>query len=239
MSYAKVGAVTTWAVAWMVALAAAAPLAGQGLANYDYTNLSWRGFGVDWGYLYPTRVNPTQSIGLQMDLGYLGPGVRIVPGITYWASYFKRSEVAKLDHRIEHLITDQTGSPSPPVDLGRIRWQDVALSVDADVVWRVPMNVLTSLGLGVSAHVMNGYGPAVDGTFVQDLLNTVSAGFDGHAGLEVPVRHWIRVYGQARYDFIEHLRYFQFRLGAQFILRNASLDTGGSGQGGTGSGSAP
>lgn len=234
MSYVKAWRGGAWVAACIAALASAVPLAGQGLANYDYTNLSFRGFGVEWGYLYPTRVNPTQSIGLRMDLGYLGPGVRIVPGITYWRSDFKSGEVTKLENRVEQLITDQTGLPSPPVDLGRIRWSDVAISVDADVVWHVPLHLLTSAGLGVSAHVLRGSGPAVNGTFVQDLLNTVSAGLDAHAGIEYPLRHWIRLYGQGRYDLIEHLRYFQLRLGAQFMLRGARLDSGGTGSDGNG-----
>jgi hypothetical protein len=163
-----------------------------------------------------------------MDLGYLGPGVRIVPSVTYWASDFKRSEVARLENRVESLIQKQTGSPSPPVDLGRIRWSDVAIALDADVVWRVPLNVYTSAGLGVSAHVLNGSGAAVDGTFVQDLLSTVSAGVDVHAGAEYPVRRWLRLYGQGRYDLVENLSYFQLRLGAEILVRKTGLDAGQS-----------
>jgi len=217
-----------WMTAWLGFLATATPLRAQGLADYDYTNLTFRGVGVEWGYLFPSRVDPTQSIGLRMDLGYLGPGVRIVPGVTYWVSNFKRSEVAKLDRRVEGLIQKQTGEPAPPVDLGTIRWSDVAISMDADVVWRAPRDVLTSVGLGVSAHVLNGSGAAVDGTFVQDLLSTVSAGLDVHAGLEYPLRRWIRLYGQGRYDLVENLHYFQIRLGGQLILRGAGLDGGHS-----------
>ena len=62
---------------------------GQGLAEFDYENLAFRGFSVEGGYICPTRVEPTFSIGTRLDLGYLGPGVRIVPGITYWSSTMK------------------------------------------------------------------------------------------------------------------------------------------------------
>ncbi len=227
MSYAKVGRRWIVSAATCVGLlAVATPVAGQGLANYDYTNLKFQGIGVDWGYVRATRVDPTQSIGLRVDLGYLGPGVRIVPSVTYWASDFKHSEVAKLQNRVESLIQKQTGQPSPPVDLGNIRWSDVAIGLDADVVWRVPFQVLTSAGLGISAHVLNGSGAAVDGTFVQDLLSTVSAGVDAHAGLEYPLRHWIRLYGQARYDVVENLRYFQLRLGAQIMVHGPAAAGG-------------
>ena len=38
-----------------------AAAAGQGIADIDYEHLSFRGFGFDVGYLWPDRVEPTQS----------------------------------------------------------------------------------------------------------------------------------------------------------------------------------
>ena len=64
---------------------------------------------------------------------------------------------------------------------------DVVMSLDAQVVWRVPYGLLTYAGVGASAHVLNGGGPAVDGTFVEDLLDSVTAGFNLHGGLEYPM----------------------------------------------------
>jgi hypothetical protein len=189
----------------------------QSLADYDYTNLTFRGLGVEWGYLWPTRVNATQSIGVRADLGYLGPGVRIVPSITYWSSHLKQSEVAKLENRVADLMVAQ-GQPRPTIDLGQISWNDVQLTVDAQGVWRVPFGVLSYAGAGVSVHVMHGNGAAIDGTFVQDLLDQVTAGLDVHGGLEYPVADRLRVFGQARYEILSHLRYSQIRLGAQVMF---------------------
>ncbi|HKJ01662.1 MAG TPA: hypothetical protein VJ997_04385, partial [Longimicrobiales bacterium] len=59
-------------------LLATSALSGQDLADFDYENLSFRGFGAEWGYIWPDRVEPTQSYGVRMDLGYLGPGLSIV-----------------------------------------------------------------------------------------------------------------------------------------------------------------
>ena len=68
------------------------PLVAQDLADYDYENLSFRGIGLEWGYMVPTRVESTQSMGIRVDLGYLGPGLRIVPGVSYWSSPLEKSE---------------------------------------------------------------------------------------------------------------------------------------------------
>jgi opacity protein-like surface antigen len=190
----------------------------QDLADFDYTNLSFRGVGVEWGYLFPTRVEPTQSVGVRVDMGYLGPGVRIVPSVTYWSSRFKRSEVAKLEDRVAELVVTQTGEPRPQVDLGDIDWSDVALALDAQVVWRVPYGMLTFAGLGAAAHILNGHGAAINGTFVEDLLDSVTAGFNLHAGLEYPATDHVRIYGQGRYEVLGDLQYFQLRFGTQLMI---------------------
>ena len=90
---------------------------GQNLADFDYEYLSFRGFSLEGGYLWPTRVDPTYSVGIRMDLGYLGPGLRIVPGISYWSSTMKEGEVADLERKIRDLVLDPFSSVEPP-DLG-------------------------------------------------------------------------------------------------------------------------
>ena len=202
-----------------VALAVLAPAArGQDLADYDYENLRFRGLAPEWGYLWPTRVEATQSWGVRLDLGYLGPGLRIVPSVTYWKSTFKASEVRELENRVASLISSQTDEPPPSVDLGVIGWRDVALTVDAQLVWRVPFGVLTFAGVGGSAHLLDGAGAAVDDTFVEDLLDSVTAGFNAHAGLEYPWTSSLRLYGEARYEVLGDLRYPQMRFGAQLMF---------------------
>lgn len=201
-----------------VAVGVGAPAAAQELADFDYENLSFRGIGVEWGYMYPSRVEETQSYGLRFDLGYLGPGVRIVPGVTYWSSPFKDSEVEELENSVEGLISDQIGGPSPEVDLGEIKWSDIAVSVDAQMVWRVPFGILTHMGLGVALHILNGEGAAINGTFVEDLLDSVSPGGNLHLGLEYPLHERLRLQSQGRYEFLGDLQYFQVRLGAQLMI---------------------
>jgi len=191
--------------------------AGQDLADFDYENLSLRGFGLEWGYIYPTRVDEAQSYGLRLDLGYLGPGLRIVPSVTYWKAPFKASEVVELEERVASLIQDQTGGPAPNVDLGTINWTDIVVAIDAHVVWEIPFDILTFAGLGIAAHSLNGDGPAINGTFIEDLLDSVTAGFNLHVGVEYPVTDRFRVNGQGRYEVLGDMQYFHGRFGLQIM----------------------
>jgi hypothetical protein len=201
----------------LLAVSTPSGVAGQDLADLDYDNLSFRGFGFELGYLFPDRVENTESYGLRFDLGYLGPGLRIVPTLTYWSSPFRSAEVTELENRVAGLVVSQAGPPLPTVDLGTIKWSDVALTLDGHVVWAVPFDMLTFAGLGVSAHVLNGDGAAINGTFIEDLLDTVTAGFNLHAGLEYPVADRLRLHGQGRYEVLEDLQYFQLKFGFQLM----------------------
>ena len=203
----------------MCALLAGAPAVGaQELADFDYENLSFRGAGIEWGYLWANKVESTPTYGLRMDLGYLGPGLRITPSLTYWSSRMKAGEVRSLEERLAALVASQqpAGSPAPVVELEPIDWSDLALALDGHVVWRTPYDFLTFAGAGASVHFLSGDGPAIDNTFVEDLLDSVGAGFDLHAGAEYQVEPNIRVYGMGRLEMLQDIQYFAIRFGAQF-----------------------
>ena len=198
-----------------LALVAASPGRAQELADFDYENLSFRGVGLEWGYLFPDKVESTASYGVRMDLGYLGPGLRITPSITYWSSRMKRSEVAQLEGRVDSLIARQQGVGAPSVELGQVDWSDLELALDAHVVWRVPHGFLTFAGVGASVHFLNGDGVAIAGTFIEDLLDSISAGLGLQAGVEYPVNRHIRLYTMGRLELLEDIRYSVLRGGIQ------------------------
>jgi len=198
---------------------------GQNLADFDYEYLSFRGFSLEGGYLWPTRVDPTYSVGIRMDLGYLGPGLRIVPGISYWSSTMKEGEVADLERNIRDLVLDPFSSVEPP-DLGEIEWSDLALSLDGQFVWSIPFDLLSFVGAGLTAHIMNGDGTAISGTFVEDLLDSVAAGINFHAGLEYPMSDLFRLYSVGRYEILEDLRYLEFRVGGQIMVGQSASGEG-------------
>jgi len=203
---------------------------GQELADFDYENLAFRGFSLEGGYIWPTRVDPAYSLGMRLDMGYLGPGLRIVPGISYWSSSMKASEVAELENKVDALILGAVAFPQDwmGTDLGVIDWSDLVLSLDGHFVWAIPFDFLSYAGGGVSAHIMNGDGAAISGTFVEDLLDRVTAGINFHAGLEYPWSDWFRMYGTARYEVLEDLRYTELRMGGQIMVGSSMPEEGRS-----------
>jgi hypothetical protein len=194
--------------------------AQSSLADYDYENLSFRGFSLDWGYIWPTKTESTYTVGTRVDLGYLGPGLRLVPRVSYWSSSMKGSEVRELEGRMDELISGQVdpGTGFEGVDLGTIDWSDFIIGLDGHFVWSIPLDLLTYAGAGMSLHIMNGEGDAIAGTFVEDLLDSFKPGFNLHGGLEYPLTDGFRLYGEGRYEILEDLRYFELRAGAQIML---------------------
>ena len=190
----------------------------QDLADYDYENLSFRGISFDAGYLYADNVENTGTLGVRFDLGFLGPGFRLMPGVTYWASPMARSEVDQFQDRLGMLSQTQGGTVPPGgFDLGVIERSDIVVSLDGHYVWAVPLNLFFSTGVGLSAHFLNGSGPAIDDTFVEDLLDSVSAGFNLHAGLEYPIGDRVRIHGGSKVEVLGDLNYVELRGGLTFL----------------------
>src|SRR3989454_11883567 len=82
------------------------------------------------------------------------------------------------------------------------------------------------MGIGIGAHIRHGSGPAINGTFVQDALNEITAGLNGTIGTEGGARHWRGPFGA--------------RGGLSSGLSTVSLRTGGMYRwAGVGEGAAP
>ncbi|MGH7501400.1 MAG: hypothetical protein ACREL7_06520 [Longimicrobiales bacterium] len=198
---------------------APARLNAQGLADYDYENLHFRGVGADLGYIWPNKVDATNSYSVRFDLGFLGPAVRIVPSISYWNSTLKRSELERLAIQLEEIpsLLNQNVDIGPD-DLGRIEWSDIGLNLDAHAVWTAPYSIFTYIGAGLGLHLMNGRGGAIDGTFIEDLLDSTPAGIATMAGLEYEIQQRFRVYGEVRYTLQSDVRYPGIKLGAAVMF---------------------
>ena len=190
----------------------------QDLADYDYENLSFRGISFDVGYLYADNVEDTRTLGVRFDLGFLGPGFRLMPGVTYWESTLADPEVDQFETRLGTLTMDQGGiAPAGGFDLGVIDRTDIVVNMDGHYVWATPLNLFFSMGVGLSAHFLNGSGPGIDDTFVEDLLDSVSAGFNLHVGLEYPITDRVRIHGGSKVEVLGDLNYVEFRGGLSFI----------------------
>jgi hypothetical protein len=198
---------------------AASPAAAQTLADYDYENLEFRGVGVDFGHIWADKVRNTAMYSVRIDLGYLGPGVRIIPSISYWSSEFTREHLDILAARLYEATGAQVdGRPLAGEDLGRIRWSDISLSIDGHFVWNTPFRVLTFVGAGFGLHALNGQGDAIRATIVEDLLDAMSASLAPLAGLEFEPLDRLRLYGEGRYTIMNSIQYLSARGGIQFML---------------------
>lgn len=185
----------------------------QTLADYDYENLAFRGVGVEWGHIWPDRVDATAAYALRIDLGFLGPAVRVAPAVLFWSSELKRSEIARLARQLQEL-----GAAVTADDLGPIEWSDLALVVDLQSVWFAPLGIQTFLGLGLGAHALNGQGQAIQDTFVEDLLDSITASAEVVAGLEVEPVQRFRLYAEARYTVMSDLQYPGLRVGGAIVF---------------------
>lgn len=188
--------------------------AAQTLADYDYEYLRFRGLGLDAGYMWPTKVEPTEQWGLRLDLGYLGPGVRIIPSVGYWRSRLTDQELDDLATRIR----DESGAQVQGSDLGPIDWSDLSLSLDGHFVWNTPLRVLTFLGAGLGFHALNGQGAAIDDTIVEDLLDAITLGASAIAGLEIQPADRFRIYAEGRYTAMNSIQFLSARAGLQFMF---------------------
>lgn len=200
----------------LLLLGAARPAQAQGLADFDYEHLTIRGAMVDAGWVDPDGVESAAAYGMRLDLGFLGPGVRVTTGFSRWSSRLERAEVRGLESSLEALVLEQTGE-EVDVDLGEITLSDVALHADLHMMWQIPFGLLTYAGLGGTAHVMRGSGASIEDTFVDELLDQIRAGVNVHAGLEVPISERIRVVGEGRWELVETATYPQIRLGLQYL----------------------
>jgi hypothetical protein len=205
------------ACSWLLLL----PVAGhaQSLADYDYENLTFRGIGFDYGYIWPDRVMPAPMWSLRLDLGFLGPAVRIAPTMSYWTSTFRPVELDRLADRLSQLpAMQEQGVTLTGADLGIIEWSDLSLGLDTHVVWTAPLDIITFVGASVGLHAMNGRGDAIEDTFVEGLLDSMTGGVAVMAGLEIQPVPVLRLYGEARYTLVSDVRYPGLRVGGALML---------------------
>ena len=208
----------------------AAHVHGQELADYDYENLTFRGIGFDYGYIWPTKVEAAPMYSIRLDLGFLGPAVRISPSLSYWSSEFRTTELDRLADRLSNLPPlQEQGVVISAADLGMVEWSDLTMSIDAHVVWTAPLDIITFIGVGGSLHALNGRGDAIAETFVEDLLDSTTAGVAVLAGAEFQPIPRLRLYGEARYTLVSDVRYPGLRLGAALMLppRTVTSESGG------------
>ena len=132
-------------------------------------------------------------------MGYVGPNVRIIPSARFWSSSLRDSEVSRLADQIIRICEKQPGATCPTsLDLGEVQRSDLELAADAHYVFDLTAPVRPYAGAGLSLHLLNGRGEFINGTFVEDLLDTVVPGFDVIGGFDVPVAPSLKLLTEVR-----------------------------------------
>jgi hypothetical protein len=208
-----------WTLFLLVLLLLPARAAAQGLADYDYENLQFRGLGVEFGRVWPTETRPAFSFGVRADMGYVGPNVRIIPSARFWSSSLRDSEVNRLADQIIRICEKQPGATCPTsLDLGEVQRSDLELAADAHYVFDLTAPVRPYAGAGLSLHLLNGRGEFINGTFVEDLLDTVVPGFDVIGGFDVPVAPSLKLLTEARVTLTSDVQFVNVVVGGSWTL---------------------
>jgi len=172
-------------------LSAIAPIrvsAQAATREFSYDELRPTAIQFDLGLLGATRLRGCATGGLRLDYGRIAPRIRILLGLSYYRSQFSGREIAEFEQRIRDLVDDPDGNFT--VDVGTIHWADLTGDLDLQYVMPQGHAVTAYLGLGLSVHLRNGSGAAIDGTFLEDALDDVAAGLNGTLGVEVGAGHW-------------------------------------------------
>ena len=167
----------------LLAVGPSGPLAAQGVLNqFSYDNLRFSGIQVDAGPLGSSELTGTIAAGLRIDYGMIAPHVRVLLGLSYFRSQFDNQARARFEQRIRQFVIDPAGDDT--IRVGRIFWSD--LTADLDLQYAIPQGrgIMTYIGVGTSVHLRNGSGGFIKGTFVEDALDEVSAGFNMSVGAE-------------------------------------------------------
>src|SRR2546430_2193862 len=181
------------------ALAAEPPdrLAAQGVLNqFSYDNLRFSGIQADVGLFGASNLTGALAGGVRVDYGLIAPKVRVLVGLSYFRSEFSDQARARFVQRLKSIVIDP--SRDDTIRVGRISLSDVIGDVDFQFVFPQGQSATVYLGAGVGIHVRNGSGAAIKGTFVEDALDVITAGFNGSmgAGLSSPPASWLTVGGR-------------------------------------------
>src|SRR2546422_543334 len=164
-------------------------LSAQGfLSQFSYDNLKPSALQLDLGPVGGNNIRGTLTGGLRLDYGFIAPHVRVLLGVSYYKADFSSAARARFEQRLKSVVIDPSADDT--IRLGRITWSDVTGDVDLQYVLPQGRAVITYLGIGLGAHIRHGSGPAINGTFVQDALNSITAGLNGTIGAEVGANRW-------------------------------------------------
>jgi hypothetical protein len=161
-------------------------LAAQGfLEQFSYEGIRLTGIGAEFGVVASDRLVRRPSGAIRIDYGMIAPRVRVMIGGAFFRGDFNEAEIAKFESRLRGVVVPADPTDSFPIDVGTIALTDVELDLSLQYLFDNGRYLTTYLGLGAGVHIRNGSGRAIDGTFVEDALDTVAAGVSFSTGVQV------------------------------------------------------
>jgi hypothetical protein len=204
-------------------------LSAQGfLSQFSYDNLKPSALQLDLGPLGGNNIRGTLTGGMRLDYGFIAPHVRVLLGASYFKADFSSEARARFEQRLKSVVRDPTGDDT--ISLGRITWSDVTGDLDLQYVLPQSHSVTAYMGVGLGVHIRHGSGPAINGTFVQDALNSITAGLNGTIGTEFGAKRW-RVTLDARGVLSSGLSTASLRTGVMYRWGGGGGGIGDAGRG--------
>jgi hypothetical protein len=201
-------------------------LAAQGVLNqFSYDNLRLSGIQLDAGLLGASDLTGATIGGLRVDYGRIAPKVRLLLGLSYFHSRFDQQAINRFERRLDSIVNP--GTPDA-IDLGRISLSDIIGDIDFQFVFPQGHGVTAYLGTGISIHARNGGGAAINGTFMEDALDVITAGLNGTMGFEFNLSQAWRFTVDGRGVLSSGLRSVSLRTGIMYRLRGGREQGAGS-----------
>ena len=195
-------------------------LSAQGVLNqFSYDNLRLSGIQFDLGVLGATELTGATVGGIRVDYGRIAPKVRLLLGVSYFHSQFDGKARDQFERRLDSIV-----NPSTPdtINLGRITLSDIIGDVDFQYVFPQAHGVNAYIGTGISVHVRNGGGAAINGTFVEDALDVITAGLNGTIGFEFNLSHSWRFTVDGRGTLSSGLKAASLRTGIMYRFKGST-----------------
>jgi len=195
-------------------------LRGQGvLSQFSYEGLRFSGLGVELGVVTSDRVTTEVVGGVRVDYGRIAPRVRLIFGASYFKGELDADEVTRFEEQLSGIVIDPTNDFV--VDVGSISWANFEGDLDLQYVLSEGTTLTFYAGVGFGVHFRNGSGQSIDGTFVEDALDTIAAGFNLSAGSEVRLTRYLNFYTDLRVAVSSELNTASLRGG--FMYRPGTI----------------
>jgi len=163
--------------------------------------------------------------GLRVDYGRIAPHVRLLLGLSYFHSQFDQASRTRFERRLDSIVNPGT---TDNINLGRIALSDIIGDIDFQLVFPQGNGITAYLGTGISIHARNGSGAAINGTFVEDALDVITAGLNGTMGFEFNLSRAWRFTVDGRGVLSSGLKTVSLRTGIMFRLPAAREPAAGS-----------